>query len=337
MSATSMCNRPGAEPRQSNTFPFPLMQESNTRPISVADEVKNSFLDYSMSVIISRALPDVRDGLKPSQRRILYAMHELSLYPPKKHVKCAKIAGDTSGNYHPHGEAVIYPTLVHMGQQWAMRETLDRSAGELRFGGRRSAGGHALHRGAHDAPRRHADAGHGQGHGQFRAQLRRAPHRALRVPGGVPEPHRQRRHRHRGRHGHQHAAAQPRRSRRCASARRSTIRRSRPRRSWRTSRGRTSPRAASSTASGGIREYMETGHGAVRIRGVAEIVEHGNREQIIITEIPFNVNRAELEKKIADAGEREDHPGNQRRAQRVGREHPPGRRSEEATPAPRWC
>ncbi|HRH98403.1 MAG TPA: DNA gyrase subunit A, partial [Prosthecobacter sp.] len=74
------------------------MQESNTRPISVADEVKNSFLDYSMSVIISRALPDVRDGLKPSQRRILYAMHELSLYPPKKHMKCAKIAGDTSGN-----------------------------------------------------------------------------------------------------------------------------------------------------------------------------------------------------------------------------------------------
>ena len=100
------------------------MQESNTRPISVADEVKNSFLDYSMSVIISRALPDVRDGLKPSQRRILYAMHELGLYPPKKQMKCAKICGDTSGNYHPHGEAVIYPTLVHMGQPWAMRETL---------------------------------------------------------------------------------------------------------------------------------------------------------------------------------------------------------------------
>ncbi len=108
-------------------------------------------------------------------------MHELSLYPPKKHVKCAKIAGDTSGNYHPHGEAVIYPTLVHMGQQWAMRETLDRSAGELRLGGRRPSGGHALHRGAHDASRRHADAGHGEGHGRFRAQLRRAPHRADRV------------------------------------------------------------------------------------------------------------------------------------------------------------
>jgi DNA gyrase subunit A len=92
--------------------------------INVAEEIKNSFLDYSMSVIISRALPDVRDGLKPSQRRILYAMHELGLYAPRKHMKCAKICGDTSGNYHPHGEAVIYPTLVHMAQPWAMRDPL---------------------------------------------------------------------------------------------------------------------------------------------------------------------------------------------------------------------
>ncbi|HEY5954244.1 MAG TPA: DNA gyrase subunit A [Terrimicrobiaceae bacterium] len=92
--------------------------------VDVAEEMSKSFLDYSMSVIISRALPDARDGLKPSQRRILYAMHELSLYPPRKHMKCAKICGDTSGNYHPHGEAVIYPTLVHMAQGWAMRDTL---------------------------------------------------------------------------------------------------------------------------------------------------------------------------------------------------------------------
>ncbi len=92
--------------------------------INVAEEIKNSFLDYSMSVIISRALPDVRDGLKPSQRRILLAMHDLSLYPGRQHRKCAKICGDTSGNYHPHGEAVVYPTLVHMAQPWAMRERL---------------------------------------------------------------------------------------------------------------------------------------------------------------------------------------------------------------------
>ena len=96
----------------------------NIQKINVAEEIKNSFLDYSMSVIISRALPDVRDGLKPSQRRILYAMQQLSLYPGKKHYKCAKICGDTSGDYHPHGEAVIYPTLVHMAQPWSMRETL---------------------------------------------------------------------------------------------------------------------------------------------------------------------------------------------------------------------
>jgi DNA gyrase subunit A len=92
--------------------------------INVADEIKNSFLDYSMSVIISRALPDVRDGLKPSQRRILYAMEQLNLFPGRKHMKCAKICGDTSGNYHPHGEAVIYPTLVHMAEGWSMRERL---------------------------------------------------------------------------------------------------------------------------------------------------------------------------------------------------------------------
>src|SRR5207342_3355823 len=92
--------------------------------INVADEVSRSFLDYSMSVIISRALPDARDGLKPSQRRILYAMHDLSLFPNRQHRKCAKICGETMGNYHPHGEAVIYPTLVRMAQEWNTRHVL---------------------------------------------------------------------------------------------------------------------------------------------------------------------------------------------------------------------
>src|ERR1700684_3163892 len=92
--------------------------------INVAEEVSRSFLDYSMSVIISRALPDARDGLKPSQRRILYAMHDLSLFPNRQHRKCAKICGDTSGNYHPHGEAVIYPTLVRLAQSFNMRYPL---------------------------------------------------------------------------------------------------------------------------------------------------------------------------------------------------------------------
>jgi DNA gyrase subunit A len=93
-------------------------------PRNIEEEVKESYLRYSMSVIIARALPDVRDGLKPSQRRILYAMRQLNLSPGGKHRKCAKISGDTSGDYHPHGETVIYPTLVRMAQPWAMRYRL---------------------------------------------------------------------------------------------------------------------------------------------------------------------------------------------------------------------
>jgi len=88
------------------------------------EEMRESYLTYAMSVIMARALPDVRDGLKPSQRRILVAMRDLNLGPRSKHRKCAKIAGDTSGNYHPHGEAVVYPTLVRMAQPFNMRYTL---------------------------------------------------------------------------------------------------------------------------------------------------------------------------------------------------------------------
>ncbi|NBU62556.1 MAG: DNA gyrase subunit A, partial [Chlamydiae bacterium] len=98
---------------------------------NVEEELKESYLRYSMSVIISRALPDVRDGLKPSQRRILYAMRQLNLSPGGKHRKCAKIAGDTSGDYHPHGESVIYPTLVRMAQDWVMRYTLVNGQGNF--------------------------------------------------------------------------------------------------------------------------------------------------------------------------------------------------------------
>jgi len=92
--------------------------------LQIEDELKDSYLTYAMSVIVSRALPDVRDGLKPSQRRILVAMNDLNLTPGAGRVKCAKISGDTSGNYHPHGESVIYPTLVRMAQEWNMRHVL---------------------------------------------------------------------------------------------------------------------------------------------------------------------------------------------------------------------
>ncbi len=93
--------------------------------------MKESYLRYSMSVIISRALPDARDGLKPSQRRILFAMRQLNLSPGGKHRKCAKICGDTSGDYHPHGESVIYPTLARMAQDWVMRYCLVNGQGNF--------------------------------------------------------------------------------------------------------------------------------------------------------------------------------------------------------------
>ncbi len=92
--------------------------------LPIEEELKQSYLTYAMSVIVSRALPDARDGLKPSQRRILVAMNDLNLGPGSSRVKCAKISGDTSGNYHPHGEGVIYPTLVRMAQEWNMRYPL---------------------------------------------------------------------------------------------------------------------------------------------------------------------------------------------------------------------
>ncbi len=104
----------------------PARHESllNVLPLNLADEMRESYLTYAMSVIVARALPDVRDGLKPSQRRVLVAMNDLGLGPTGKFRKCAKIAGDTSGNYHPHGEAVVYPTLVRMAQSFATRYLL---------------------------------------------------------------------------------------------------------------------------------------------------------------------------------------------------------------------
>ena len=101
-----------------------LNDRSKIIDTSIEAEMKTSYIDYSMSVIVSRALPDVRDGLKPSQRRILVAMNDLNLAPGRPYRKCAKIAGDTSGNYHPHGEQVVYPTLVRLAQDWVMRYPL---------------------------------------------------------------------------------------------------------------------------------------------------------------------------------------------------------------------
>ena len=98
---------------------------------TVEEEMRESYLRYSMSVIIARALPDARDGLKPSQRRILYAMRQLNLGPASKHRKCAKISGDTSGDFHPHGEQIVYPTLARLAQDWVMRYPLVQGQGNF--------------------------------------------------------------------------------------------------------------------------------------------------------------------------------------------------------------
>jgi DNA gyrase subunit A len=102
-----------------------------SHPLNIADELKDSYLTYAMSVIISRALPDVRDGLKPSQRRILVAMNDLGLGPGAGTSKCAGIVGETMKRYHPHGEGTIYPTLVRMAQDWNMRQRLIHSQGNF--------------------------------------------------------------------------------------------------------------------------------------------------------------------------------------------------------------
>ena len=136
--------------------------------------MKRSYLDYAMSVIVSRALPDVRDGLKPVHRRILYAMHENGFTPDRTYIKSARIVGDVMGKYHPHGDPAIYDALVRMAQAFSMRLPLIDGQGNFGSVDGDPAGGHALHRiavsrePAHGAARRYR-----QGHGRFPAQLRR--------------------------------------------------------------------------------------------------------------------------------------------------------------------
>src|SRR4029078_5837470 len=106
------------------------MSEPSPAPIDriedlqIEQELQDSYLTYAMSTIMDRALPDVRSGRKPSQRLILGGMRDLNLGPRSKHLKCAKIAGNTSGDYHPHGEAIVYPTLVRLAQDWNLRYPL---------------------------------------------------------------------------------------------------------------------------------------------------------------------------------------------------------------------
>ncbi len=190
--------------------------EENSKIINVdlEKEMKKSFLDYSMSVIVQRALPDVRDGLKPVHRRILYTMFENGLSPEKAYRKCADTVGSVLGRYHPHGDASVYDALVRLAQNFSMRYHAGGRPRQLRFRRRRSAGCLPLHRSPHEQGRRRNAAGYRQGYRRFSAELRRPPERADGSAEPFPEPAGQRFHRHRRRHGDEHPAAQHERSHR---------------------------------------------------------------------------------------------------------------------------
>src|SRR5215475_14027790 len=104
--------------------PFELHVGGRIEPVGLEVEMQRSYLDYAMSVIVGRALPDVRDGLKPVHRKILYAMFDSGFRPDRGYVKCARVVGDVMGNYHPHGDSAIYDALVRMAQNWSLRYPL---------------------------------------------------------------------------------------------------------------------------------------------------------------------------------------------------------------------
>ena len=108
-----------------------VTEDEQIPTIALEDEMKQSYLDYAMSVIVSRALPDVRDGLKPVHRRILYAMREGGYTSDKAYKKSARVVGDVMGKYHPHGDAAIYDSMVRMAQPWSLALAACRRAGEL--------------------------------------------------------------------------------------------------------------------------------------------------------------------------------------------------------------
>ncbi|HTB82952.1 MAG TPA: DNA gyrase subunit A [Candidatus Sulfotelmatobacter sp.] len=268
--------------------------------INVADEIKNSFLDYSMSVIISRALPDVRDGLKPSQRRILYAMNELGVMPTRKHLKCAKIVGETMGNYHPHGDQAIYPTLVHMAQPWAMRERLVDSQGN--FGSvegdppasMRYTEARLTHLGAilmEDMEKDTVDFVPNYDETRTEPRVFPAAFPNLLINGGTGiavgmatnmPPHNL---------GEVIDGV-------CAQIDKPTI--TIPE-LMKFIKGPDFPTGGMICGVEGIKNYFTTGKGSVKLRGRVGVEElKGNREQLVVTEIPFNVNRANLEEQVAN-------------------------------------
>lgn len=268
--------------------------------VNVADEMSQSFLAYSMSVIVSRALPDARDGLKPSQRRILYAMSELGITPTRKHLKCAKIVGETMGNYHPHGDQAIYPTLVHMAQSWAMREMLIEGQGN--FGSvegdppasMRYTEARLRHLGASlmdDMEKDTVDFVPNYDETREEPTVLPAAWPNLLVNGGtgiavgmatnIPP--------HNLTEIVNAICAQIDDPEITIEGLMAHV------------KGPDFPTGCILLGTKPIRQYFETGKGSLRVRGKVCVEEmKGNREAVILTEIPYNVNRAELIKRIAD-------------------------------------
>ncbi len=268
--------------------------------INVADEIRNSFLDYSMSVIVSRALPDARDGLKPSQRRTLYAMHDLGVMPNRKHLKCARIVGETIGKYHPHGDQSVYDTLVHMAQPWAMRERLVDGQGN--FGSvegdppaaMRYTEARLTHLGAvlmQDMDQDTVDFTPNYDESLTEPVVFPAAFPNLLVNGGTGiavgmatnmAPHNL---------GEVIDAV-------CAQIDNPSI--SIPQ-LMKHVKGPDFPTGCMVCGTEGIKSYFATGRGSVKIRGKVGVEQlKGNREQLVISEIPYNVNRATLVERIAD-------------------------------------
>ena len=139
-----MATQPPVDDRNDIPNP-PSGGDRDIAPISIVEEMKTSYLDYAMSVIVSRALPDVRDGLKPVHRRILYACQEAGYVAGRPYRKSSRIVGDVMGKYHPHGDSAIYDALARMTQRLVDARAADRRPGQFRLDGSGSAGGHAVH------------------------------------------------------------------------------------------------------------------------------------------------------------------------------------------------
>jgi hypothetical protein len=201
-----------ARRRSSSSNIPPFEGEGTIIDTSVVDEIESSYLDYSYSVIYSRALPDARDGLKPVHRRILYSMADSGLRPDRPYVKSARVVGDVMGKYHPHGDSAIYDAMVRLAQPFAMRVPLIDGHGN--WGSPTTRRPPAVHRVPADARGAAAHRRARRGDRRPRGQLRRLAAAAVGAARRDAEPAGQRHVRHRRRHGDQHDPAQPRRGRR---------------------------------------------------------------------------------------------------------------------------